>query len=46
MVTGWKYRREDNADSGILKTTPNAVPKAWREPEIGGQRLPVEYQTY
>lgn len=39
MVTDWKHRRDENADSGILKTTPNA----WRDPEIDGQRLPVEY---
>lgn len=36
----------EKADSGIFKTTPNAVAKVWPDLEINGQHLPVKYYTY
>lgn len=34
------------ADSAIRKRMPTAVPKAWRDLEINGQRFPVDYYDY
>lgn len=35
-----------SADSAMRKAMPDTVPKAWRDLEINGQRLSVDYYGY